>query len=58
MSSDFTLMGETEQFRALIENTRFADQNVWLDSNSYGLVEIGHLFYLHYLSGRLKSKGL
>jgi D-sedoheptulose 7-phosphate isomerase len=32
--------------------------NIWLDSNSYGLVEIGHLFYLHYLSGRLKSKGL
>ncbi len=34
------------------------DLNIWLDSNSYGLVEIGHLFYLHYLSGRLKSKGL
>ena len=34
------------------------DLNVWLDSNSYGLVEIGHLFYLHYLSGRLKPKGL
>ena len=33
------------------------DLNVWLDSNSYGLVEIGHLFYLHYLSGRLKPKG-
>jgi D-sedoheptulose 7-phosphate isomerase len=32
--------------------------NFWLDSKSYGLVEIGHLFYLHYLSGRLKSKGL
>jgi D-sedoheptulose 7-phosphate isomerase len=31
--------------------------NIWLDSNSYGLVEIGHLFYLHYLSGRLGSKG-
>jgi D-sedoheptulose 7-phosphate isomerase len=31
--------------------------NIWLGSNSYGLVEIGHLFYLHYLSGRLKSKG-
>ena len=29
--------------------------NIWLDSNSYGLVEIGHLFYLHYLSGRLQS---
>jgi|SaaInlStandDraft_5_1057022.scaffolds.fasta_scaffold104271_2 D-sedoheptulose 7-phosphate isomerase len=34
------------------------DLNVWLDSNSYGLVEIGHLFYLHYLSGRLKPKEL
>jgi D-sedoheptulose 7-phosphate isomerase len=34
------------------------DLNVWLDSNNYGLVEIGHLFYLHYLSGRLKLKGL
>ncbi len=33
------------------------DLNIWLDSNSYGLVEIGHLFYLHYLSGRLGSKG-
>jgi D-sedoheptulose 7-phosphate isomerase len=32
--------------------------NIWLDSNSYGLVEIGHLFYLHYLSGCLKPKGL
>ena len=32
--------------------------NIWLDSNSYGLVEIGHLFYLHYLSGHLKLKGL
>ena len=34
------------------------DLNIWLDSNSYGLVEIGHLFYLHYLSGRLKPKEL
>ena len=32
------------------------DLNIWLDSNSYGLVEIGHLFYLHFLSGRLESK--
>ena len=31
--------------------------NVWLDSTSYGLVEIGHLFYLHYLSEHLKLKG-
>lgn len=30
--------------------------NIWLDSNSYGLVEIGHLFYLHYLSGHLELK--
>ena len=34
------------------------DLNIWLDSNSYGLVEVGHLFYLHYLSGRLKPTGL
>ena len=34
------------------------DLNIWLDSKSYGLVEIGHLFYLHYLSGLLKSRGL
>ncbi len=34
------------------------DLNIWLDSTSYGLVEIGHLFYLHYLSGHLKLKGL
>ena len=32
------------------------DLNVWLDSKSYGLVEIGHLFYLHYISGRLEFK--
>ena len=31
--------------------------NVWLDSTNYGLVEIGHLFYLHYLSEHLKLKG-
>ena len=34
------------------------DLNIWLDSTSYGLVEIGHLFYLHYLSGRLQSQGM
>jgi len=34
------------------------DLNIWLDSTSYGLVEIGHLFYLHYLSGHLKLKEL
>ena len=32
------------------------DLNIWLDSKSYGLVEIGHLFYLHYISGRLELK--
>ena len=32
------------------------DLNIWLDSKSYGMVEIGHLFYLHYLSGRLELK--
>ena len=32
------------------------DLNVWLGSKSYGLVEIGHLFYLHYISGRLELK--
>jgi D-sedoheptulose 7-phosphate isomerase len=32
------------------------DLNVWLDCESYGLVEIGHLFYLHYLSGCLELK--
>ena len=30
------------------------DLNIWLDSTSYGLVEIGHLFYLHYLFGLLQ----
>ena len=33
------------------------DLNVWLDSTNYGLVEIGHLFYLHHISGHLKLKG-
>jgi D-sedoheptulose 7-phosphate isomerase len=32
------------------------DLNVWLNSKSYGLLQIGHLFYLHYLSGRLEFK--
>ncbi len=30
--------------------------NIWLGAKNYGLVEIGHLFYLHYLSGRLDLK--
>jgi D-sedoheptulose 7-phosphate isomerase len=34
------------------------DLNIWLGSNSYGLVEIGHLFYLHYLSEHIKPKEL
>ena len=28
------------------------DLNFWLDSSSYGLVEIGHAFLLHYLTDR------
>ena len=44
--------GEDNQLRSM------GDLNIWLDSTSYGLVEIGHLFYLHYLSGQLKPKGL
>ena len=43
--------GEDNQLRSM------GDLNIWLDSTSYGLVEIGHLFYLHYLSGHLKLKG-
>jgi D-sedoheptulose 7-phosphate isomerase len=29
--------------------------NIWLPSNQYGLVEIGHLFLLHYLADRFKQ---
>ena len=43
--------GEVNPLRSM------GDLNIWLDSTSYGLVEIGHLFYLHYLSGHLKLKG-
>ena len=28
--------------------------NFWLNSNDYGLVEIGHMFFLHCLSDHLK----
>ena len=42
--------GEDNQLRSM------GDLNIWLDSTSYGLVEIGHLFYLHYLSGCLELK--
>ena len=43
--------GENNPLRSM------GDLNVWLGSTGYGLVEIGHLFYLHYLSGHLKLKG-
>ena len=43
--------GEDNSLRSM------GDLNVWLNSTNYGLVEIGHLFYLHYLSGCLKIKG-
>ncbi len=42
--------GEDNPLRAM------GDLNIWLDSKSYGLVEIGHLFYLHFISGRLELK--
>ena len=32
---------------------QMGDLNIWVDSKNYGLVEIGHLFYLHYLAERL-----
>jgi D-sedoheptulose 7-phosphate isomerase len=28
------------------------DINIWLDSNDYGLVEVGHQFVLHNISDR------
>ena len=31
------------------------DLNCWVDSHSYGHVEIAHLFILHYLADRLKA---
>jgi D-sedoheptulose 7-phosphate isomerase len=31
--------------------------NVWLDSDDYGIVEIGHQFVLHNLSDRLRLRG-
>jgi D-sedoheptulose 7-phosphate isomerase len=31
------------------------DHNLWLDSNDYGFVEIGHQFLLHNLADRMKS---
>jgi len=35
---------------------QMGDLNIWIDSKNYGLVEIGHLFYLHYLSEHLSIK--
>ncbi len=32
---------------------RLGDINYWLDSDAYGMVEIGHLFLLHYLADLL-----
>ncbi len=34
---------------------RLGSLNIWLNSNQYGFVEIGHLFLLHHLSDRLKE---
>jgi D-sedoheptulose 7-phosphate isomerase len=40
---------------------RMGDLNLWLDSHDFGLVEVGHLFVLHYLADRIaflkKGKG-
>ncbi|MES2191480.1 MAG: SIS domain-containing protein [Pseudomonadota bacterium] len=35
---------------------QLGDVNVWLDSNDYGIVEIGHQFVLHNLSDRIAAK--
>jgi D-sedoheptulose 7-phosphate isomerase len=32
---------------------QLGDINFWLDSSDYGAVEVGHLFILHHLAGRL-----
>jgi D-sedoheptulose 7-phosphate isomerase len=32
------------------------DLNVWLDSNNYGIVETGHLFFLHHLMEALSHE--
>ncbi len=40
-------------FRANNPLRRMGDINYWLDSDDYGMVEIGHLFLLHYLADRL-----
>lgn len=34
---------------------QLGDINLWLDSNSYGFVEIGHLFLLHHLAEKLAT---
>lgn len=33
---------------------QLGDYNVWLNTNDYGQVEIGHAFILHYLTDRLR----
>ena len=53
--------GEVITLSGFSENNQLRSMgnlNIWLDSTSYGLVEICHLFYLHYLSGHLKPKEL
>ncbi len=35
---------------------QLGDLNVWLDSDNYGIVEIGHQFVLHNLSDRIAAK--
>jgi len=32
---------------------KMGDANYWLDSDAYGMVEIGHLFLLHYVADLL-----
>lgn len=40
-------------FRADNPLRRLGDINYWLDSDDYGMVEIGHLFLLHYVADLL-----
>ena len=35
---------------------RMGDLNLWLDSQDYGFVEVGHLFVLHHLVDRYKKQ--
>ena len=34
------------------------DLNVWLDSDDYGMVEIGHQFVLHNIADRIRLRGI